>query len=142
MRTLSALIIGISLAYCPTSRADTPIQRPVAVPFEVLVTKHIAVRIKVNGKGPYRVIFDTGAPISLISSKVAKESGLASGSSNSFFSLGSMFGGVLPPRPKLSIETLRPKMPVIIMDHPMSMSYVCPWPHRRDHRLSVFRPYG
>ena len=85
----------------------------------MLVTRHIAVRIKVNRKGPYRVIFDTGA-ISLISSKVAKESGLATGSSNSFFSLGSMFGGVQPTKAKsISIGNLEAKdVPIIIMDHP------------------------
>jgi membrane-associated protease RseP (regulator of RpoE activity) len=120
MRVLSAVILGTSLVFCPASRADTPVQKPVAVPFEMLITRHMAVRIKVNGKGPYRVIFDTGAPISLISSKVAKESGLASGSSNSFFSLGSMFGGVTPTKAKsISIGNLEAKdVPVIIMDHP------------------------
>src|SRR5207302_5303192 len=36
---------------------------PATVPFELLETKHMAVKIKLNGKGPYRVIFDTGAPV-------------------------------------------------------------------------------
>jgi hypothetical protein len=43
------------------------------VPFELLKTQHMVVNIKVNGKGPYRLVFDTGAPDSLISNKVAKE---------------------------------------------------------------------
>ena len=46
------------------------------VPFEIIGSKHMAVQIKINGKGPYRVIFDTGAPISLLMSKVATEAGL------------------------------------------------------------------
>ncbi|CAN5454931.1 hypothetical protein BH10PLA2_BH10PLA2_13100 [soil metagenome] len=105
---------------CPVIRADTPDKQPVTVPFEMLVTRHMAVQIKVNGKGPYRVIFDTGAPISLLSSKVAKESGLAKGGGNSLFSLGSLFGGVEPTKAKtLQVGDLEAKnVPVIIMDHP------------------------
>jgi hypothetical protein len=43
------------------------------VPFELIKTQHMVVSIKINGKGPYRLVFDTGAPDSLISNKVAKE---------------------------------------------------------------------
>ena len=75
MRLLSSLSLALVMAAGPVCRADTPAQKPVTVPFEMLVTRHMAMQIKVNGKGPYRVIFDTGAPISSISSKVAKESG-------------------------------------------------------------------
>lgn len=54
---------------------------PVQVPFEMLaqgtrLTGHIAVQVKINGKGPYRFIFDTGAPTMLLTTKVAKEAGL------------------------------------------------------------------
>jgi hypothetical protein len=55
-------------------RADEP--APVKVPFEILKSKHMAVMVKVNGKGPYRLIFDTGAPYNLLSRKVAGEAGL------------------------------------------------------------------
>jgi hypothetical protein len=50
--------------------------KPAIVPFEILKTKHMAVQIKVNGKGPYRVIFDTGAPVTLLNNKIAKEAEL------------------------------------------------------------------
>ncbi len=43
------------------------------VPFELIKTQHMVVKVKVNGEGPYRLVFDTGAPDSLISNKVAKE---------------------------------------------------------------------
>ncbi len=120
MRTLSALVLGISVAACPAVRADTPAEAPVKVPFEMLVTRHIAVKIKINGKGPYRVIFDTGAPITLISSKVAKESGIAKDTGSSFFGLGSMFGGVTPIKVKsFRVGDLEAKnVNVIVMDHP------------------------
>ena len=53
--------------------------KPVVVPFELLKTKHITMDVKVNGKGPYRVIFDTGAPMTVLNSKLAKEAGLPAG---------------------------------------------------------------
>jgi membrane-associated protease RseP (regulator of RpoE activity) len=120
MRYLAALVLGIAVTCCPAGRADTPEVKPVAVPFEMLITRHMAVQVKINGKGPYRVIFDTGAPITLISSKVAKESGLAKDSGTSIFGLGSLFGGVSPTKAKsIRIGDLEAKdVPVIIMDHP------------------------
>ena len=36
----------------------------------------MAVMVKVNGEGPYRLIFDTGSRLSLLDNKVAKEAGL------------------------------------------------------------------
>lgn len=72
MSQLLALLLLLG-AEDPTSRAAV---KPITVPFELMASKHMAIQIKVNGKGPYRVIFDTGAPISLISTKIAKETGL------------------------------------------------------------------
>jgi membrane-associated protease RseP (regulator of RpoE activity) len=91
---------------------------PVTVPFELLLTKHIAVQVKINGKGPYRVIFDTGAPVSLINSKTAKETGLLP--KNATSSLFNFFG----PVEQTTIRTLEiggleaRAVPVIVMDHP------------------------
>lgn len=64
---LAATLAGL---FSPTPR------EPVTVPFDLLASRHMAVHIVVNGKGPYRVIFDTGAPINLLSPKVAKEAGV------------------------------------------------------------------
>jgi hypothetical protein len=36
----------------------------------------MAVQVMINGKGPYRLIFDTGAPVTLITNKIAKEAGV------------------------------------------------------------------
>lgn len=49
---------------------------PVVVPFELLDSRHMAVMVKLNGKGPYKLIFDTGAPMNLINNRIAKESGV------------------------------------------------------------------
>ncbi len=50
--------------------------KKIVVPFELIKTQHMVVSIKVNGKGPYRMVFDTGAPDSLVSNKVAKDAAL------------------------------------------------------------------
>ena len=50
--------------------------KPVVVPFELLRSRHMAVQVKINGKGPYRLVFDTGAPLNLINNRIAKDSGV------------------------------------------------------------------
>lgn len=77
--TLSLLILTGSL------RADSVVPTPVTVPFELLRSGHMAVQVKVNGKGPYLLIFDTGAPTSLVNSRVAREGNLLKGKPSSMF---------------------------------------------------------
>jgi len=50
--------------------------RPVVIPFELLKSRHMAINVKINDKGPYRVIFDTAAPTNLLNNKIAKEAGI------------------------------------------------------------------
>jgi hypothetical protein len=90
---------------------------PVSVPFQLLITKHIVLRIKVNAKGPYRVIFDTGAPVNLLSTKLGKEAGLIDkDGAASFF--GFLAGGQSVAK-SIEIGGLIAKdVPVIVMDHP------------------------
>jgi hypothetical protein len=91
--------------------------KPASVPFEILKTKHMAVKIKVNGAGPYRVIFDTGAPFSLIGSKIAKDAGLITAEAASKPAFMGMRG-------QMKVKTLElgelkvEEMTVMVMDHP------------------------
>jgi hypothetical protein len=69
----------LALVAAAPVRADEP--APVTVPFEMLesgklISGHLAIKAKVNGKGPYRFVFDTGAPVVLLSVRVGKEAGL------------------------------------------------------------------
>ena len=77
------LTVGLILAFAvpiqvfaqgDTKKKDPP--KKYVVPFELIKTQHMVVNVKVNGKGPYRLVFDTGAPDSLLSTKVAKEAEL------------------------------------------------------------------
>jgi hypothetical protein len=76
--TLALAVAALSAALGVAAPAKVPVApaKPVAVPFELLPTGHMAVMVKINGKGPYRLIFDTGAPLTLLSNKVAREAGL------------------------------------------------------------------
>src|SRR5689334_6689950 len=60
-------------------KAESGPARPVVVPFELLRSGHMAVSVKVNQKGPFKLIFDTGAPITLVNNKLAREAGLLEG---------------------------------------------------------------
>jgi PDZ domain-containing protein/aspartyl protease len=61
------------VAYPAFADDPKPDEKPKKVKFELLKTKHIVVEVKINGKGPYRLIFDTGAPLMLINNRIAKD---------------------------------------------------------------------
>ncbi len=113
-RTLSAVLVLIAAL---PARADVA-PKPVAVPFELLRTRHMAVQIKINGKGPYRVIFDTGAPVILINNKIARESGVLpkdfKAPALQLFGTSGEFT-----IKKLQLGDLTAKdVPTVVMDHP------------------------
>jgi hypothetical protein len=118
-RFTTLLLVALFLAPGPWANsllAEAPPQA--TVPFELLKTKHMAIQIKINGKGPYRVIFDTGAPVMLLNTKIAKESGLVA--KNATPPLFSPFGGVGQVKIKtLEIGSLKAEdVPAMVMDHP------------------------
>ena len=97
--------------------ADDQAGKPVAVPFELLKTGHMTTMIKVNGKGPYRVIFDTGSPVTVLNNKIAKEAGLLENTPKPSYTLiGSM---ALVTVKELEAGTLKAeKVDALVMDHP------------------------
>src|SRR5439155_25139606 len=46
------------------------------VPYRLTDTKHVLVRVKINGKGPFNFIIDTGAPALYVSKAVCKKIGV------------------------------------------------------------------
>lgn len=85
---------------------------PVTVELEVLKSKHVAVQVKVNGKGPFRLIFDTGAPVTLVSNRLAKEAELKS--SGGFMGLGATSTADTFEVGSVKAE----KLAVTVLDHP------------------------
>src|SRR5262249_17978618 len=49
------------------------------VPYRLTSTNHVLVRVKINGKGPYNFILDTGAPALFVATNVAKKLGVTAG---------------------------------------------------------------
>lgn len=86
---------------------------PATVPFEVLKTRHVTLMVKVNGKGPYRVLFDTGAPLNVLSREVARECGLNTGDEP---------GSRVKVRSLEVGELKADDVPVVILDHPAAVA--------------------
>lgn len=74
MRAVFVLTLGLIVA--PALRADETISKPILVPYRLTDTKHVLVRAKINGKGPYNFIVDTGAPALFVATKVCKKLGV------------------------------------------------------------------
>src|SRR5262245_14342455 len=58
----------------PKAEAASPAKA--TVPFSMLPSNHMLVRAMINGKGPYRLIFDLGAPITLLGNRASETSGV------------------------------------------------------------------
>src|SRR4051812_11371104 len=69
-------VVGLALALAVALDRPPAPARGAAVPFETLPSNHMVVEAKVNGKGPFRFIFDLGAPVTLISNKAAEAAGV------------------------------------------------------------------
>jgi hypothetical protein len=111
-------LTAVILFLVGAARADEPGRSPAVVPFDLLITKHIVVQVKINGRGPYRMIFDTGAPVSLLNSRTAKAAGVT-GTNGAGVGL-SLFGPAAQSSiKKLELGALRAEsVPVMVMDHP------------------------
>jgi hypothetical protein len=127
MKTRSLILTLLSLTLVLPLRAaeqpsvkpiEKPLAKPVVVPFELLKSGHMAVSIKVNGKGPYRVIFDTGAPLNLLNNQLAKEAGLLKGAPQSLLPFVGTVGEVTVKQLEVGTEKAA-NQPAIVMDHPL-----------------------
>jgi membrane-associated protease RseP (regulator of RpoE activity) len=91
--------------------------KPAVVPFEMLDSNHMVVNAKLNGKGPYRLIFDLGAPITLIGNKAAEGSGAVKADAPKSF-LFAMRGEAT--MKTLEVGDLKTTdLPVVVFDHPL-----------------------
>jgi hypothetical protein len=87
------------------------------VAFEMLPTNHMLVRARINGKGPYRLIFDLGAPITLLGNRASEASGVVKADAPRSF-LFAMRGEAQIDRLEAGELTVT-KLPVIVFDHPV-----------------------
>ena len=86
---LSFLIALAALPGESAPRADPPANpnktdkakgaKTYEIPYKTTIPKHIVIRAKINGKGPFNFILDTGAPALFIATKVGDKAGLKGG---------------------------------------------------------------
>jgi hypothetical protein len=76
----AALIAGLLVLAWSSQEAESPkSQKPAEVywvPYRLSDVKHVVVRVKLNGKGPFNFIVDTGAPAVYVGTETAKEIGI------------------------------------------------------------------
>ena len=90
--------------------------KPVTLPFELVASNHMVVQAKINGKGPFRLVFDSGAPISLLGNRAAEESGTIAKDAPKSFLMAMRGEGTIK---ALEVGDLKAKdIPVIVLDHP------------------------
>src|SRR5262249_21161764 len=73
---LSLLVVALCVGLVRAEDKPKDAPKPETVKFDLVTSGHFIVKVKLNGHGPYNLIFDTGAPTSLITPKVAKEAKL------------------------------------------------------------------
>lgn len=78
MSTRLALLTVFLAAPCWQAAPPQPPAGPTVyhVPYRLTDTQHVLVRAKLNGKGPFNLILDTGAPAVFITKAVAKKAGV------------------------------------------------------------------
>jgi hypothetical protein len=115
-RTLKLTAVIVALALGAGAPAADPV-KPVVVPFQLLKSGHMTVQVKVNGKGPYTLIFDTGAPTNLINNKVARAGNLLDGVPKPLFAPFGSMGEVKIKMLEVG-EQKAEDVPAVVMDHP------------------------
>jgi hypothetical protein len=73
------LLLTLFLLVGTAARADEPgseERKPTLVPYRLTDTHHVLLRVKINGKGPFNFVVDTGCPILLIATPVGEKIGL------------------------------------------------------------------
>jgi membrane-associated protease RseP (regulator of RpoE activity) len=79
----------------------------VQVPYRLTETKHVLVRVKMNGKGPFNLILDTGAPAVFITKAVAKKAKVETDEKGwANFDKFELEGGLVVPKARGRVEDL------------------------------------
>jgi hypothetical protein len=103
------LLSLVALLPLSAARADTnPAKKSTAyeIPYKLTVPKHIVVRAKINRKGPFNLILDTGAPALILATKAAEKAGVKSdGNGWGTFDRFEIEGGLVMPKTRARIET-------------------------------------
>ncbi len=91
----------------PADDAPKADAKPILVPYRLTAPKHVLIRAKINGKGPFNFILDTGAPAVFITKKVAEQVGVKpDGKGWGAFDRFEIEGGLVVAKAKGRVEDL------------------------------------
>jgi hypothetical protein len=110
MKCLWSAVALVALGPTLAVRADEAPKaeaKPVLVPYRLTAPKHVLIRAKINGKGPFNFILDTGAPAVFITNKVAEKAGVKTDRTGwGAFDRFEIEGGLVVPMAKGRVEDL------------------------------------
>jgi serine protease Do len=78
LASVALALVSLSPGAGPDSAAGTSFR----VPYRLTQTNHYLVRVRINGKGPFNFLVDTGAPALFVGTEAAKKAGLAPSQTN------------------------------------------------------------
>ena len=112
MHLLRILPLAAVLALLPgasISHADKEAEaksKTYQIPYRLTIPKHIVVRAKINGKGPFNFVLDTGAPALIVATKAAAKAGVTADDNGwATFDRFEVEGGLVMPKTEARIET-------------------------------------
>jgi serine protease Do len=70
---LATMVVGLALA---GPKADPEVGKSYRVPYRMTETNHFLVLVRIDGKGPFNFLVDTGAPALYVGTEAAKKIGL------------------------------------------------------------------
>src|SRR3954470_14907748 len=76
---LGLLLALAALAPAPDPGGDRQVGRSFQVPYRLTETNHFLVRVRINGKGPFNFLVDSGAPAFYVATETASKIGLKPG---------------------------------------------------------------
>lgn len=85
---------------------------------EVLPSRHLAVQVMLNGQGPFRIILDTGSPVTFVTNAAALKSGLLKPEQAKQPALFGMRGMVTAKTLAIGATQVR-DFPLLVLDHPV-----------------------
>ncbi len=116
-KLLSLIVTALPVLALPAWADPSAVEaKKIVVPFQLLLSNHMVVTAKLNGKGPYRLIFDLGAPVTLLSNRAAEGSGAVAENAPRAFLMG-MRGEAEVAKLEIGDLTAK-KVPVVVFDHP------------------------
>lgn len=78
MRRLPILALFVATAAVASDApAESPVGSTFQVPYHLTLTNHYLVRVRINGKGPFNFLVDTGAPALYVGTEAARKIDLA-----------------------------------------------------------------